>query len=432
MTSSAALIRPARKRRVHHPRRHAAVRTDDYVFAQLIPYIGNKRKLLHLIGEALEMIGPAARGRGRRRGTCVDLFTGSTVVARFAKRGGWRVVANDLEPYAAEIARGTVALNRAPAFAALGGAEAVFDQLNGLRGRGRRGWVARHLCPADDEHADPARERMFFTQANGRRIDAIRDRIAEWEAAGAIDASERAYLLAALLYAVSYASNTSGVFKAYHHGWGGRTGTALYRICAPLRLAPPVLHDNRAENVALCDDAQRVAERLREHCGGASPDVVYIDPPYNQHPYGSNYHVLTSVALWDKPTLDPRVVIDGRPRDKAAIRKDWRTERRSAYNHAQYAHEAFARLVDTIDAPHLLVSYSTDGNIPLDALLGTLGRRGALRVVIERYKRYRVSTPRMSRKSHNVEFVAVVDTRRRAGANVERLAARIRAAEGGA
>jgi hypothetical protein len=32
-----------------------------------------------------------------------------------------------------------------------------------------------------------------------------------------------------------------------------------------------------------------------------------------------------------------------------------------------------------------------------------------LRVLTERYKRYRVSTPRMSSKSHNVEFVAVVD-----------------------
>src|SRR3954463_2197883 len=82
-------------------RRHAAVRTDDYVYAQLIPYLGNKRKLLPLIGRGLA-------ATGCRGGTFVDLFSGSTVVARYAKTLGFRVLANDWEPYAHEIARGTV------------------------------------------------------------------------------------------------------------------------------------------------------------------------------------------------------------------------------------------------------------------------------------------------------------------------------------
>ena len=33
--------------------KHAAVRTQEYVFNQLFPYIGNKRKLLPLIWEAM-------------------------------------------------------------------------------------------------------------------------------------------------------------------------------------------------------------------------------------------------------------------------------------------------------------------------------------------------------------------------------------------
>ena len=81
-------------------RRHAAVRTSDYVYSQLIPYIGNKRKLLPLIYRGLAHTGS--------RGSFVDLFAGSTVVARFAKTLGFRVLANDWEPYAHEIAGGTV------------------------------------------------------------------------------------------------------------------------------------------------------------------------------------------------------------------------------------------------------------------------------------------------------------------------------------
>src|SRR5664280_420803 len=67
-----------------HPRRHAAVRTDEYVYAQLIPYIGNKRKLLPLIARAIDATGTPVGA------TFVDLFSGSTVVARLAKTLGLR------------------------------------------------------------------------------------------------------------------------------------------------------------------------------------------------------------------------------------------------------------------------------------------------------------------------------------------------------
>jgi len=385
--------------RLHDPRRHAAVRTTDYVFAQLIPYIGNKRKLLHLIAEAVAFTGCEG-------GTFVDLFTGSTVVARWAKRCGFRVIANDWEPYSYEIARGTVALNAPPAFEALGGPERVVEHLNALEPK--PGYIARHLCPADDDHPDTERERMFFTQANGRRIDAIREQIHAWEADGVLSGDERAYLLAPLIYAVSYVSNTSGLFKGFHHGWGGRTGTALYRILSTLRLAPPVLCDNARANLALRQDAADLAPRLDEILPGRA-DIVYLDPPYNQHPYGSNYHVLNTVALWDKPPVDPCILVNGRRRNKSAIRKDWRTQRRSPYNSAATAAGAFAELVASVRARWVLTSYSTDGNIPVERLLGILARRGSLHVFAATYKRYRVSTPRMSPKSHNVEFVAAVD-----------------------
>ena len=401
MDSRSVQSEPALPRQAfHHPRRHAAVRTDEYVYSQLIPYIGNKRKLLPLIARGTMHTGCSV-------GTFVDLFTGSTVVARLAKTLGLRVIANDWEPYAYEIARATVALNAAPSFSDLGGVAAAFDTLNRLRPR--RGYVATHLCPAEDDHPDPEHERMFFTQANGRRIDAMRERIAAWESAGRLPADERAYLLSAFVYAVSYISNTSGVFKGFHYGWGGKTRTALYRILSRITLNPPATSDNRQVNLALREDAQTLAGDLPSVCG-RRPDIVYIDPPYNQHPYGSNYHVLNTVVLWDKPPLHPTIRVNGRKHNKSAIRTDWRAQRRSPYNSAARALPAFEELITAIDARWLLVSYSTDGNMPVESLLTALARRGALTVFTQRYKRYRVSTPRMSPRPHTVEFLAVVDT----------------------
>jgi len=169
-----------------------------------------------------------------------------------------------------------------------------------------------------------------------------------------------------------------------------------------------VLFDNGERNLALREDAQQLADNLTTVCDGA-PDIVYIDPPYNQHPYGSNYHVLNTVALWDKPKVNRKVMIEGRSVNKSAIRTDWRTERRSPYNSAKDALGAFERLIEKIKAHWVLVSYSSDGNIALSDLLMTMAKRGDLHVITQAYKRYRVSTPRMSAKSHNIEFVAVLN-----------------------
>ncbi|MFN3648248.1 MAG: DNA adenine methylase [Armatimonadota bacterium] len=410
---------PERETFDYTPEEHAAASTGDYVFHQLIPYIGNKRKLLGLIGEAL------ARTGGTREGTFLDLFAGSGVVSRMAKRLGYRVLANDWEPYALELNRCAVECSTPPPFTALGGYQAAIQTLNTLPPA--EGWVTRHLCPRDDRACDPRVERMFYTRANGMRLDAMREQVAQWERDGLLDPAERACLLAPMLYQASYTSNTSGVFKGFHHGWGGQTGTALYRILSRLTLRPALFHENGRENRVYRTDATALARKLREE--RVEVDVAYLDPPYNQHPYGSNYHVLNTVALWDHPSLSER--IEGR--NKAGIRLDWRTERRSAYNHRGDAERAYRELLGELEARWILTSYSTDGMIPLPKLLAACLERGRTEVVLRRYKRYRVSTQRYSRKPLNIELVAVIDTRRpHRGPSAEELCTQIRREEAAA
>lgn len=393
-------------------RRHAARNTDNYIFNQLIPYIGNKRKLLPLIGRAIAASGLAPGG------SFIDLFAGSGVVSRYAKTLSFRVVANDWEPYSLAINRCHVGRNAAPDFGGRSYAE-MLGHLNALPPAA--GWVTGHLCPDDDEAFEIGRDRLFYMRKNGMRIDAIREEIARLEADGAIDADRAACLIAPLLYQCCYTSNTSGVFKGFHAGWGGSNGTARYRICGDLRLEPALFHDNGHTNEVTRLDAHRFAA---EH--GGSYDFVYIDPPYNQHPYGSNYHVLNSVTLWDKPALSPK--ISGRG-DKSAIRHDWRSERRSPYNNARQAAGAFADLLASLPARWIAVSYSTDGNIPLLDLARAACLRGDTTAFIQPYKRYRVSSQRFSAKPLNAEFVLLIDTARPAGSSPEAICDAILAEE---
>ncbi|MFO1076167.1 MAG: DNA adenine methylase [Planctomycetota bacterium] len=375
--------------------RHAARATDEYVFHQLVPYLGNKRHLLDVIGRAL-----AATGLDPARSTLLDAFAGSGVVARFARRLGFAVVANDWEPYARALLAPVLLCDEAPPFRRLGGYERALATLNALPGRD--GWVADNLCPRDDDAPDPARERMFYRRATGRRLDAIRDRIAEWCADGAIDELDRDCLLAPLLYQASWLSNTSGVFKGFHAGWGGSNGTALHRILAELRLSPVRFLPSPRHHRVLQLDALRLRDVL-----GATVDVAYLDPPYNQHPYASNYHVLNSLVLWDKPALPPATTRGFR----AAIRPDWRA-RRSPFNHRGDALAAYTALLAGTDARFLLTSYSTDGAIPTADLVAATARRGALTVHCRTYKRYRTSPTRPSPRPTTVEFVLVCDTAR--------------------
>jgi adenine-specific DNA-methyltransferase len=405
-------------RLVYDRKHHAATHTSDFLFNQLIPYIGNKRKLLELIQRAVEQTTQTNRST-KTPGVFVDFFAGSGVVSRLAKLSGYQVIANDWEPYASVINRCYIASNRPPAFASSGGYEKIIERLNRLRPK--VGWVTEHLCPHDDKHYDIAQDRMFYMRKNGMRIDAVREAVAQWKDKGRIDEVEEACLLAPLVYQACYRSNTSGVFKGFHNGWGGQTQTALYRIATDLRLDPPVFHDNGRQNLVFREDAQSLAKRLSVE----ETDIAYLDPPYNQHPYGSNYHVLNSIVLWDKPELSKQITRG----TKAAIRLDWRTERRSAYNYRDEASLAYDRLIQTIRARHILTSYSTDGMIPLEKMLKSNIDRGHVSVVMQGYKRYRVSSQRFSHKPMNVEFVLVLDTHRKHDGSTEALYETIRSRE---
>jgi adenine-specific DNA-methyltransferase len=381
---------------LHHLRKTAARDTEEYVFSQLIPYIGNKRKLLDIIHQAIKLTNI-------ENGTFVDLFSGSTVVSRFAKKLGFRVLSNDWEPYSEQIAIGTVVLNEIPKFDNFGGVEKVFDLLNNVVPV--EDYVTKHLCPTDDEKLDHEKDRLFFMRKNGMKIDAMRELISKWVEEHKISQTEFSYLMASLLYSVSYVSNTSGVFKGFHRGWGGSNGTAQYRICSDISLKPPILYNNDQDNISIREDAGVLVNRLTEILGKI-PEIIYLDPPYNQHPYGSNYHVLNSIALWDKPEF-PEKITRG---TKSAIRLDWRTERKSAYNSRPKAVQEFQELIDNISSKFILTSYSTEGNIPLNEMMKILGSKGTLRVVKREYVRYRVSPTRLSPKPRNVEFVVITDT----------------------
>lgn len=342
-------------------------------------------------------------------------FAGSGVVSRLARQNGYRVIANDWEPYSHALNHAILACTDAPAFKELGGYQKAIDYLNRLPEV--KGWVTHNLCPRNDDVYDPTRDRLFFKRRNGMRIDAIRQQIATWQAQGAINDVEMSALLAPLLYSASFVSNTSGVFKSFHQGWGGRTQTALERIESLLWLTPSrfcEIGDRKRPAAEMwCVDSQHLANQM----SGFEVDVAYLDPPYNQHAYSSNYHVLNALTLWDQVDL-PSPDTKGY---KSGIDRAWRKERPSPYNSSKYAKDAYEKLLSTINARYILTSYSTDGNIePKDLLMANL-ERGKVTLLTQDVPRYRVSKQRQSERARVLEFIVITDTHAKSGPPLRQL-----------
>ena len=383
-----------------------------YVTRQLIAYIGNKRRLLEFLSSVFSDL---ERPDGATR--FLDPFAGSGSVSRLARLRQYSVKASDIEEYAGVLCRAALSFNPDDADHVLGGHggyRAAIDELNSIGRNAAKdparvpGYIERTYAPESTEHADYRRERLFYTTENAAFIDAVRDTIDRWFPPGAPESAHRrrdsveaarTLLIAPLLVEASVHANTSGVFKAYHKGFGGHGKDALSRILAPAELEPMPLIEAPKALVEVCD----AAEFCRSHSG----DIAYLDPPYNQHQYGSNYFMLNTIARWDKPEISGSRNSDGSLWEKAGIRADWR-ETRSSFCRRNSAVDAFSDLLEAIDAGTIVLSYNTEGIVPFEALYDLLSQYGDVEIRSFDYVQFRGGRQSAGRRNQTAEIAFVV------------------------
>lgn len=363
--------------------------SPDYLTKQLITYIGNKRALLRPIGIAVERV-KARLGKSRLR--CFDAFSGSGVVSRFLKAHASFLVSNDIEDYAAVTARcylrnrSTVDLSAISQIVADLNSRVPADLFP-------PGFIEELYSPRDEAHITKD-DRVFYTRDNARRLDNYR-RLIE-----SVPIDIRDMLMGPLLSEASIHANTAGVFKGFYKNrdtqvgqFGGSGADALVRIMGEIRLEPPVLSKFECEYEVLQDDANAAAHGLEDL------DLAYIDPPYNQHPYGSNYFMLNLLVRYERPMQISRV---------SGIPNDWR---RSGYNKRARSFPLLRELLHTIDTRFLLVSFNNEGFIPPDKMRAMLNEIGAVEILETRYNAFRGSRNFNNRSIHVTEQLFLVERR---------------------
>ncbi|MFM8290807.1 MAG: DNA adenine methylase [Planctomycetia bacterium] len=364
-----------------------AAEHPEFLSRQLITCLGNKRALLPQIAAAVRDV---RQKLGGRRLKCLDAFSGSGVVSRLLAGHAEELVANDLEDYAAVVGRCFLADRRDVDEPALAACIAAMNE-RVERAEFPPGFIEALYAPRDEARIT-RRDRVFYTPRNARRIDRYRMMIAEAPAAW------RDLLLGPLLSAASIHANTAGVFKGFYKDrrtgigrFGGTGSDALERIRGPIVLAPPVLGDHGCRCTVRQGDANDAVRAVR------GLDLAYLDPPYNQHPYGSNYFMLNLIVNYRRPERVSRV---------SGIPADWR---RSGYNVRARSAELLADLVRHCDAAFLLVSFNDEGFVPAAEIRRILAREGKVSVVEVPYAVFRGSRNLRARPLQVTERLFLVE-----------------------
>ena len=349
-----------------------------YLDEQLITYLGNKRKLLPMIEQGLNKIEEKENIK-----SIVDVFSGSGVVSRLFKTKGYDVYSNDLETYSYIINQ--CYLSNIEEF--------NIDEWNKLYNQIinypliEDGIISRLYAPKDTYNIQKD-ERVFYTHENAVKIDTYRKAIDE-----ICDESYKKFFLGPLLSEASIHTNTAGVFKGFYKDshtkigkFGGTKGNALVRIMGDIILQPPILCNNNTDYKVYQMDAIDFSKIIKA-------DVAYLDPPYNQHPYGSNYFMLNIIATNKEPAKISKV---------SGIDANWN---RSDFNKKNKIYDSLNLTISNLDVKYILLSYNSEGFLSYDEIINMLEQYGEVEVFSSQYNTFRGCRNLKDRDIHVTEYL---------------------------
>ena len=218
---------------------------------------------------------------------------------------------------------------------------AAVAHLNGLPGR--PGYVTETF----------SHQARFFQPHNAARIDAVRDAIDSDYAGSPLFP----LLLTSLIEAADRVDSTTGVQMAYVKQWAPRSSNPL-----ELRVPELLVGSGRAiqgDAVALVDGHWPGQDGRGHGLGLGHFDLAYLDPPYNQHRYFTNYHVWETLVAWDAPEAY------GVARKRLDARDP---STHSVFNSKRTMPAALASVVQSVDCDLLVLSYNNESWLALEEL----------------------------------------------------------------
>lgn len=341
-------------------------------------YIGSKLRLIPFIEESILSIVD------EKCDVFCDLFAGTGIVGANFKRLGYRIISNDLQYYSYVLNKQLIDNNEELEFCEL---EKELSELKNISKPERKIFICRYLSTLEGykgfiyKNYSPSEtsERMYLTSSNAQKCDAIRKKIEKWKNLNLINNNEYYFLLASLIRSVDKHANVLSVYGAY---------LKYFKNIAlkDLIIEPCDLIRNYKMNEVYNEDANQLIKKIHS-------DILYLDPPYNTRQYSTNYHLLETIAKYDKPKIY----------GKTGLREY--QDQKSLYCLKTFAKEALEDLIKNANTKYIFMSYSNEGimsNYDIKNILANKGEYGCVEI---KHSRYKSDSTREYKANYTTEYL---------------------------
>ena len=328
-------------------------------------YIGSKYKLSDFISSSVKSIV----GDDLSDKIFCDLFAGTGVVGRNFKKEVKKVISNDMEFYSYVLNKNYIENHE------FLDNEIYIKELNETNGE--EGFIF-------NEYSENGKaNRLYFSEHNGKKIDAIRTKIEFWKTEKKISSALYYFLLASLLESADKVANTASVYGAF-----------LKKIKKTaqkeLILEPAIFEINSHSHEVYNEDSNLLIKKIEG-------DILYLDPPYNAREYGANYHLLNTIAKYDNFT----------PKGKTGLR-DYS---KSAFCKKKEVEKSFDDLIKNANFKYIFLSYNNEGIMSSETIKKILSNYGKYDLLTTEYQRFRADKQenRNHKASSTTEYLHILE-----------------------
>ena len=301
-----------------------------------------------------------------------DLFAGTGVVSGSFKNDGYSIIANDIQYYSYVITKhmiennGNLDKERC---------DKLIFELNRIAGF--EGFIYKNYSYEGTEGQEF--RRMYFSEFNAKKCDAIRLEIEKMYNEKKINENEYFFLLGSLINSIDKYANTASVYGAFLK--------KLKRSAQKeMQLLPlPVMHGNVKCKV--------YNENISELIKKVSGDILYLDPPYNERQYCTNYHMLETIARYDSPVI----------KGKTGLREY--SAQKSVFCIKNKVAEAFEDLIKNADFKYIFLSYNNEGLMSFETIEKIMRKFGRYKVFMKTYRRFKADNARDNKSDRTVEYL---------------------------
>ena len=351
-------------------------------------YIGSKLSLLDFISSSINQVISNDK-------TCkvfCDLFAGTGAVGSLFKKLGYQIIANDIQYYSFVLNRHYIGNHQELEFNGLRGEinqlkkinsakiktdskNLVCEYLNNLQGI--KGFIYENYSLGGTKNKKEARQ--YFSDKNAMRCDVIRQKIEDWKSKNLVSEDEYYFLLASLIESIDKTANTASVYGAF--------------LKALKKSAQKNFTLKPAELIINDHDHQIFNEDINSLIGKISGDILYLDPPYNQRQYATNYHLLETIAKYDNPEIH----------GKTGLREY--QDQKSLYCSRVQVKEIFKDLILKADVKYIFLSYNNEGLMSLEDIKEIMSLKGEYGFFSKEYNRFKADDKREQKFNKTTEYL---------------------------